>query len=102
MRSSSKPARGETLSGWWYILTGALIGFGLGVAAAPKLGVTASKSEDTLGSRLLKKIPRRIKVAGAVGAAKGAGGEAYRELKGWLAQRRAERKAREAVHAPPA
>lgn len=101
MRTSSHPPRKESLSGWWYVLSGALIGFAFGVAAAPKLGVSAEKSEG-LGSRLFKKIPRRIKVAGAVGAVKGAGGEAYRELKERMIRRRAERKAREAIGAPPA
>ena len=70
----------KTISGWWYVLAGVTIGLALGVLLAWE-AEDGEEESSGLGARLLARIPRRVKVAGAVGAVKGAGGEAYREVK---------------------
>lgn len=58
----------KTVSGWWYAGGGVVIGVALGA-------LLAGPDEDegpSLLSRLLAKIPRRVKIGGAVGAVKGA------------------------------
>jgi len=72
------------VSGWRYLFGGTALGFALGLLAAPRLlGLEAPDEEEGpgLGKRLLDKIPGKVKLAGAVGAVKGASGEAYREYR---------------------
>ncbi len=69
----------ESSSGWVYGLLGCVTGIGIGIVLAAM--AEQEQRQKGVASRILEKIPRRIKVAGAVGAVKGAGGEAYREIK---------------------
>jgi hypothetical protein len=82
----------DAVSGLWYILGGTLIGMALGLLIAPYALTELRAREDETGtpglaSRLIKKIPRKVKVAGVVGAVKGAGGEAYDEVKEKVAEK---------------
>ena len=82
----------RAVSGWWYILGGTLIGTALGLLIAPYALTELRAEEDEtqepgMASKLIKKIPTKVKVAGAVGAVKGAGGEAYREVKEKVAEK---------------
>jgi hypothetical protein len=75
-----------TVTPWWYILAGCCLGVALGILSAPLLGYETPKAagegeEPGLGSKVLAKIPTKVKMAGAVGAVKGAGGEAVREVR---------------------
>lgn len=83
----------DTVSGWVYVALGFVLGAAVGVLAAPLLrpqallaGPEAPEDKPGLVSRAFKKIPTRVKLAGAVGAVKGAGSEAYREVRHRLAQ----------------
>ena len=57
----------RTVSGWWYVLAGMAVGLALGMLISNR----EESDEPGLASRLLKKIPTRVKVGGAVGAVKG-------------------------------
>lgn len=82
----------NAVSGWWYILGGTLIGMALGLLVAPFALTELREQEDEtqepgMASKLIKKIPTKVKVAGVVGAVKGAGGEAYDEVKQKVAEK---------------
>lgn len=58
----------KTVSGWWYVLAGAAIGVAVGLRLArPR----EEPGEPGLASRLLKRLPARVKVGGAAGAVTG-------------------------------
>jgi hypothetical protein len=82
-------------SGLGYLLGGLAIGTVLGVLYAPRPGdetrmqvgdwVRRNQEKETgIVSRILNLIPFRVKAAGAMGAARGAGGEAFRQGKEYL------------------
>jgi hypothetical protein len=77
--------RDESASAWWYLAGGIAVGLALGLLAAP---ASEEEGEEGVGKRVLKRIPGRVKIAGAFGAIRGAGGEAYRELKARMERRR--------------
>ena len=83
----------RTVTPWWYILGGCLIGAAIGLLAAPLAGYELPKAageeeKPGLGSRLVAKIPMKVKLAGAVGAVEHAGREAFREMKQKARRRR--------------
>ena len=69
----------RTVSPWYYIVGGALIGVAAGIMLAPLVTAPEEAEGPGFGSRILKMIPAKVKVAGVVGGVKGAGKEAYRE-----------------------
>lgn len=79
-----------SVSGWTYVSLGFVLGAAAGLLAAPLLrpeAMTAPAEQEpedegpSAASKLIAKIPTKVKVAGAIGGIKGAGGEAYREIK---------------------
>jgi hypothetical protein len=67
------------VSPWLYVLAGTVLG--AGVAALIVAGQDSEDGEPGFISKVLEKIPTRVKVAGGFGAVRGAGSEAGREIK---------------------
>lgn len=76
----------NSISGFWFFLGGVAFGLLGGVLLSPTIEDYVEREEregrgQGLVSRMFRKIPTRVKAAGAVGAIRGGGKEAYHEAK---------------------
>ena len=69
----------ESVSAWWYVVAGAIMGAGVATLLGSK-AYDEEGNETTLISKIFRKIPTGVKVAGGLGALRGAGREAGREI----------------------
>ncbi|MDD5658218.1 MAG: hypothetical protein PHF00_13285 [Elusimicrobia bacterium] len=71
---------------WRYFIAGTAVGLAAGLLASR--GRREGRPGPGLGARVLRRIPARLKVAGALGAARGVAAQAYRDARRGLARRR--------------
>ena len=68
----------ESVSPLWYVVAGAIMG--VGVATLLVSTEDEDGNQTSMFSKLFKKIPTSVKVAGGFGAIRGAGRQAGREI----------------------
>lgn len=85
--------RQDTVSGYNLLFMGMALGTAFGLLVGPMLGLGTPRwdadsqerepedQEPGVAKKVLDKIPTRVKLAAAGGAVKGAGKEAYHEIK---------------------